>query len=399
MSGFRSLVFEYREYLARELKVDGLPFASDFERFVDDFVFMCFFVGNDFLPHLPSLEIREGAIDELLRIYKRVLPTLGGHLTEHGNVNLSRVDVLLSEVGALEDVVFRARKQQEEMQKKRELDNRARVKGLQEARAAAAKSGSTAALPVMHSASQFLAPMSSSSPSAAAGAAGGAYPVHPSRVTAASAAAAAAAAAGGQGQPRPPRPALPSPLPHAQALPASPSSAAATAVGAASSSAAAAAAAVAGSGVTPPATTPSTATPADNLSAAAKLKMALRAKSSSTVAAADAVAQSASSASSSSSTPMLTDSLAAVPISPMSAIAAKAEPADDESSSVSRADGQEPATKRLRLLDGTAIAADAVVPTGMRVSACAFAARRMHLTSESQCAWPRVLEWRRLCVE
>lgn len=85
---------------------------------------LSFFVGNDFLPHLPLLEIREGAIERLVGIYKRLLPSLGGYISENGGqLNLSRVDVLLSDLGVVEDSIFKQRKSKEDYFKQRSVKN------------------------------------------------------------------------------------------------------------------------------------------------------------------------------------------------------------------------------------------------------------------------------------
>lgn len=117
-----------REYLEKELTMASLPFPFDFERSVDDWVFMCFFVGNDFLPHLPSLEIREGAIDRLVGIYKDVVHRTGGYLTHNGFVNLERVELIMQAVGVAEDNIFRKRKQDDESFKRRMKEKKKRMK-------------------------------------------------------------------------------------------------------------------------------------------------------------------------------------------------------------------------------------------------------------------------------
>ncbi|CAH1393640.1 unnamed protein product [Nezara viridula] len=98
-----------REYLEEELKMPDLPFEYNFERALDDWVFMCFFVGNDFLPHLPSLEIREGAIDRLVMLYKKTVYRTGGFITHSGDVNLDRVQLIMTDLGQAEDQIFHKR--------------------------------------------------------------------------------------------------------------------------------------------------------------------------------------------------------------------------------------------------------------------------------------------------
>ncbi|KAH3671369.1 hypothetical protein WICMUC_004666 [Wickerhamomyces mucosus] len=103
-----------REYLEVELNIPRLSFKFDLERAIDDWVFMCFFCGNDFLPHLPSLDVRDNSIDTLVGIWKRILPRLSSYLTTDGTLNLENVEVLLAQLGSKEPEIFKKRYEQEQ---------------------------------------------------------------------------------------------------------------------------------------------------------------------------------------------------------------------------------------------------------------------------------------------
>lgn len=56
-----------RDYLHLEFQtlegaLEDAGLVYDLEKLVDDFVLLCYFVGNDFLPHLPTMDINTGVL-------------------------------------------------------------------------------------------------------------------------------------------------------------------------------------------------------------------------------------------------------------------------------------------------------------------------------------------------
>jgi len=118
-----------REYLAVEFAYGLDPSTYDLERLVDDFTFLTFLVGNDFLPHMPTLDIGDGAFDLLFTTYKEQRATWGSgeYLTESGNISdPARLEAFLVIIGNAETEIFEMREvnEVEYLKKRRKWDKR-----------------------------------------------------------------------------------------------------------------------------------------------------------------------------------------------------------------------------------------------------------------------------------
>lgn len=115
----------FREYLLLELRVTP---DLDGERMLDDFILLTFLLGNDFIPHSPTLEISEDAIPLLLREYRALLETTmhaGQYLTENGRlVNVALLQELLVKIGSQEEDILTDRQIEEASRRKGKFQSR-----------------------------------------------------------------------------------------------------------------------------------------------------------------------------------------------------------------------------------------------------------------------------------
>lgn len=78
---------------------------ADNFRLIIDYVFCCFLLGNDFIPHMPSLKIREGGLNTVIQAYKIVSWQLGSYLVNEDRISINQrfLSRLLEALALVED--------------------------------------------------------------------------------------------------------------------------------------------------------------------------------------------------------------------------------------------------------------------------------------------------------
>jgi len=106
---------------------EKIKFEFNVDRIIDDFIFFCFFIGNDFLPSLNTLDIDHGSLDNIFSYYKEVLPTLDDYITFNGKIDFKKAEKIFHLLATQELNSLRS------MLKKVEMQSREReaVKSLQ----------------------------------------------------------------------------------------------------------------------------------------------------------------------------------------------------------------------------------------------------------------------------
>lgn len=98
------LVYDITSYT----NFSDMEIMNNFSKFIIDYIFLCFLFGNDFLPHLSCLSIKNSGVDNMMRAYTNILnrqnPTyLTSFLIRYKNGN--NLDFCMSDVFCMTDVI------------------------------------------------------------------------------------------------------------------------------------------------------------------------------------------------------------------------------------------------------------------------------------------------------
>ena len=110
---------EFKNQLVFYLNNDVSP-TTDVERNrVFDYIFLCFMLGNDFLPHFPALNLRTGGMDILMETYRNVLGNSKKNIIVDGKIVWKNFRLLIKELSEHEESYIQADYAKRNKQEKR----------------------------------------------------------------------------------------------------------------------------------------------------------------------------------------------------------------------------------------------------------------------------------------
>lgn len=78
----------------------------DEERTIQDYIFLLFFIGNDFVGHIPSLVLKDNAMGIIMKMYGKVVKQMGGYITDINGINFDMFKQFCKEIANVEDYFF-----------------------------------------------------------------------------------------------------------------------------------------------------------------------------------------------------------------------------------------------------------------------------------------------------
>jgi 5'-3' exonuclease len=93
--------------------------TRDHSNRVYDYIFLCFFLGNDFMPHFPAVNIRTGGIDKMLNAYKATIGGTRENLTDGKTIFWKNVRKMVAALAENEEDFFRTETKERDRNEKR----------------------------------------------------------------------------------------------------------------------------------------------------------------------------------------------------------------------------------------------------------------------------------------
>lgn len=103
----KQVCFKYLDIDRLRKSISLYLYDSSEVEYMNDYVFLCFLLGNDFLPSFPFLKLRQNALDILCTAYKKAKKDVGGHLILNREceyaINFDFLKCLLELIAKFED--------------------------------------------------------------------------------------------------------------------------------------------------------------------------------------------------------------------------------------------------------------------------------------------------------